>query len=392
MMSSDNSVDFASHDRYYMECALRLGARMAGASGENPAVGCVIVASRHDRPCVVGRGWTGQGGRPHAERMALERAGAAARGASVYVTLEPCAHHGRTPSCAKALIKAGVARVASAMEDPDPRVCGCGHAMLKAAGIAVTTGILAEEAARAHEGFIFRITCRRPHVSLKLALSADHRIAARPGEATAITSGQARKRVHLMRARCDAVMVGYLTALIDDPLLTCRLPGMEDRSPARIVLAGHGGIDATSRLVRSARKVPLWVGVTPDVPKTAIMALEQAGADILLCPRGAQAGLCDLSAVLAELARRGVGRLLVEGGAMLADAFLSEGLVDEVALFHAPIILGVDGVKAPAALTADMMKKTPMFALVEEETYGRDRLCVYKTRLREGKFSCLQVL
>ncbi|QPC44907.1 bifunctional diaminohydroxyphosphoribosylaminopyrimidine deaminase/5-amino-6-(5-phosphoribosylamino)uracil reductase RibD [Kaustia mangrovi] len=363
-------------DRRHMGHALRLGERNLGATGDNPAVGCVIVAERRGASLVVGRGWTAEGGRPHAERIALERAGDAARGATAYVTLEPCAHHGKTPPCADALVEAGVARVVSAMEDPDPRVAGRGHAILRAAGIAVEVGLLGDAARRSHAGFVSRITRARPHVLVKLAVSADGKIAAREGEATAITGEAARARTHLMRARSDAIMVGRRTAEIDDPLLTCRLPGLEHRSPVRVVMAANAGLDPASRLVRSARDVALWVAVADDAPGAACSALSGAGAEIVPCPRD-EKGALSLPAVLTALADRGIGRLMVEGGAALAGAVVAQGFADEVALFTAPASLGPDGVDALGGVALETVTASQDFALLEEERYGEDRLALY---------------
>src|SRR3954465_5874088 len=242
-------------DQRFMALALALGRRGQGRCWPNPAVGAVIVKDG----IMVGRGWTQAGGRPHAEVEALKRAGDAARGATLYVTLEPCSHQGKSPPCADAVIAAGTARVVSAIEDPNPEVAGQGHARLRAAGIVVDVGFGAAEAARDHAGHLRRIRDKRPHVMLKLAVSSDDKIAAAGHRPVTITGEAARARVHLLRAQCDAVLVGIGTVLSDDPLLTCRLPGMERRSPAR----GGGDraprIPGSSRLVHSARETRLWV-------------------------------------------------------------------------------------------------------------------------------------
>src|SRR5580693_4764176 len=238
-----------------MALALSLGRRGLGRTWPNPAVGAVIVKDG----VIVARGWTQQGGRPHAEIEALRRAGAAARGATLYVTLEPCSHVGKSPPCADAVIAAGIARVVSALEDPNPEVAGQGHARLSAAGIAVDIGLCAAEAAHDHAGHFRRIRDKRPHVILKLAVSSDDRIGASGREPVAISGEAARARVHLLRAQCDAILVGIGTVLADDPLLTCRLPGMEAQSPVRIVLDSALRIPAESRLMHSARQTPLWL-------------------------------------------------------------------------------------------------------------------------------------
>ncbi len=325
-------------DRRWMDYAARLGHRALGTTAENPPVGCVIVKEGR----VLGVGWTRPGGRPHAETEALAMAGAAAGGATAYVTLEPCAHHGRTPPCAEALVRAGIARVVTALEDPDPRVSGGGHAILRAAGILVETGIGAEEVRRDLAGFFTRIVKKRPHVTLKLAVSADDKIAERPGARTAITGPEVQSRVHLMRAESDAILVGMDTVLADDPELTCRLAGLEDRSPRPFVLSG-----------------------TRELPPNSKLATR--GAEVL---RGA------IAAVLAELASRGINRLMVEGGARTARGFLEAGLVDEFHLFRAPREIGSQGVAALAGLEINEVLKG--FQLLGEEVLGADRLTVYE--------------
>src|SRR5437868_15452656 len=219
-------------DRRFMALALGLGRRGQGRSWPNPAVGAVIVKDG----VIVGRGWTQAGGRPHAEVEALARAGDTARGATLYVTLEPCSHHGKSPPCADAVIAAGIARVVSAIEDPNPEVAGQGHARLRAAGIVVDVGLGAAEAAHDHAGHFRRVRDRRPHVILKLAVSSDDKIGAAGRKPVAISGEAAKARVHLLRAQCDAILVGIGTVRADDPLLTCRLPGMAARSPVRVVL------------------------------------------------------------------------------------------------------------------------------------------------------------
>ena len=225
-------ADALQQDARFMALALALGRRGLGRTWPNPAVGAVIVKDG----IIIGRGWTQPGGRPHAEIEALRRAGEAARGATLYVTLEPCSHYGKSPPCADAIIAAGLSRVVSALEDPNPEVAGAGHARLRAAGIAVDIGIGAEEARHDHAGHIRRMRDGRPHVILKLAVSADGKAGAPGRKPLAITGEAARERVHLLRAQSDAIMVGIGTALADDPMLTCRLPGMEKYSPVRVVL------------------------------------------------------------------------------------------------------------------------------------------------------------
>lgn len=319
-------------DPRWMDYALRLGRRALGTTAENPNVGCVIVKNGQ----VQGVGWTQPGGRPHAETEALAMAGEGARGATAFVTLEPCAHHGRTGPCAEALVRAGVVRVVTALEDPDPRVSGAGHAILRAAGGTVETGMGAAEARRDLAGFLTRIIWKRPYVILKLAVSADGKIAARTGEKTAITGPEANARVHLLRAQCDAVLVGMGTVPIDDPLLTCRLPGLEARSPQPFVF-GHGGLSPSLKLST----------------RGAIVVHDLSGMDH-------------------------VNRLLVEGGARVARHFLDQGIVDEFQIFRSPVKLGPQGVDAVSGMSLEQAVQP--FVMREEEKLGDDVLTVYENR------------
>jgi diaminohydroxyphosphoribosylaminopyrimidine deaminase / 5-amino-6-(5-phosphoribosylamino)uracil reductase len=360
-------------DLRFMQLALALGRRGLGRTWPNPAVGAVIVKDG----VIVGRGWTQPGGRPHAEVEALRRAGEAARGATLYVTLEPCSHFGRSPPCADAVVAAGLARVVSAIEDPNPEVGGKGHAKLRAAGIAVDVGLCAAEAARDHAGHFRRITDKRPHVILKLAVSADDKIAAGGHKPVAITGEAAQRRVHLLRAQSDAILVGIGTVKADDPLLTCRLPGMAARSPVRVVLDRALRISGDSRLVHSARETPLWV-VTSDLAEApAAMKLGAAGAEVVRVASGAQPGL-DLPAVLHALAEKGVTRLMVEGGARVANSFVAAGLVDEIWLLRGPEPIGVDGVPALDALPLAAITQSPAFRLRASETLDNDSLMIYE--------------
>jgi diaminohydroxyphosphoribosylaminopyrimidine deaminase/5-amino-6-(5-phosphoribosylamino)uracil reductase len=363
-------------DQRFMQLALTLGRRGQGRTWPNPAVGAVVVRDG----VIVGRGWTQPGGRPHAEPEALARAGAAARGATLYVTLEPCSHFGKSPPCADAVIAAGIARVVCAIEDPNPEVAGQGHARLRAAGIAVDIGIGAAEAARDHAGHFRRVRDKRPHVILKLAVSADDRIAAAGHRPVAITGEAARARVHLLRAQCDAVLIGIGTVLADDPLLTCRLPGMEARSPVRVVLDRALRISGTSRLVHSARETPLWVMTSNLSEAPAAMKLGAAGAQVIrVATKAAPAapGL-ELSAVLHALAEKGITRLLVEGGARVASSFVAAGLVDEVWLLRGPGTIGADGVPALDALPLSALTGSPAFKPRASETLQNDTLTVYE--------------
>lgn len=357
-------------DRRMMAAALRLGRRNLGQTHPNPAVGCVIVRTDGDQPVVVGRGWTALGGRPHAEKEALKEAGSAAEGATVYVTLEPCAHKGRVKPCSEALVAAKVARVVSAMADPDPRTQGRGHAALQEAGIAVTTGVLAEEAARAHSGHIQRIAKGRPHVTLKLAVSTDGMIGTRGGERMIITSAEAFVAVQAMRTSFDAVMVGIGTVLIDNPRLTVRLPGMAARTPTRVILDATARMPLESNLVQTAREVPLTAVVGPEAPEARKAGLEAAGVKII--PVEAAAGGVDLRQALEALAKEGHARVYAEGGAEVASSLVGADLIDEVVIFRAPVVVGANGVRALGGTALSAIERSPRYRLVETAAVGVD--------------------
>jgi diaminohydroxyphosphoribosylaminopyrimidine deaminase/5-amino-6-(5-phosphoribosylamino)uracil reductase len=362
-------------DLRFMQLALTLGRRGQGRTWPNPAVGAVIVKDG----VIVGRGWTQPGGRPHAEVEALGRAGAAARGATLYATLEPCSHFGKSPPCADAVIAAGISRVVSAIEDPNPEVAGQGHARLRAAGIAVDVGIAAAEAAHDHAGHFRRIRDGRPHVILKLAVSSDDKIGAAGGTPVAITGEAARSRVHLLRAQCDAILVGIGTVLADDPLLTCRLPGMIKRSPVRLVLDRALRLPGTSALVHSARETPLWVMTSTLAEAPAAMKLGAAGAQVLRVATTATPppGL-DLAAVLHALAGKGITRLLVEGGSRVASSFVALDLADEVWLLRGPDPIGDGGIAALDALPLRAITQSPKFKARASESLQRDTLTIYE--------------
>jgi diaminohydroxyphosphoribosylaminopyrimidine deaminase/5-amino-6-(5-phosphoribosylamino)uracil reductase len=362
-------------DRRFMQLALTLGRRGLGRTWPNPAVGAVVV----NDGVIVGRGWTQPGGRPHAEPEALQRAGEAARGATLYVTLEPCSHFGRSPPCADAVIAAGIARVVSAVEDPNPEVAGQGHARLRAAGIVVDVGLCAKEAARDHAGHFRRIGDKRPHVILKLAVSSDDKIGADGRKPVAITGEAAKARVHLLRAQCDAVLVGIGTVQADDPLLTCRLPGMEAQSPVRVVLDRALRISGTSRLVHSARETPLWVITSSLSEAPAAMKLGAAGAQVIrVATTTAPPPGLDLANVLHALAEKGITRLLVEGGARVASSFVTASLVDEIWLLRGPDAVGADGVAALDALPLTSITQSPTFERRASETLQNDTLTIYE--------------
>ncbi|HEV2301633.1 MAG TPA: bifunctional diaminohydroxyphosphoribosylaminopyrimidine deaminase/5-amino-6-(5-phosphoribosylamino)uracil reductase RibD [Stellaceae bacterium] len=362
-------------DHAMMRAALGLARRGLGNVWPNPAVGCVIAKDGR----VVGRGWTGKGGRPHAETEALRRAGEAARGATAYASLEPCCHWGKTPPCADALAAAGVKRVVAALADPDPRVAGGGLARLREAGISVETGLLAEEAAEINAGFLTRLAQGRPLVTLKLATSLDGRIATHSGESRWITGPAARERAHLLRSEHDAVMVGTGTVLADDPLLTCRLPGLAHRSPVRVVLDRRLRIPLSARIFAEARALPTWVLTATAADPVRRQALAAAGATPIEIDPAGEEGL-DLAAGLAALGSRGLTRLLVEGGARLAATLLRARLVDRLLWFHAPKVLGGDGIPAAAALGIAALAEVPRFERTGVETVGEDVLTSCRVR------------
>ena len=371
---AQKSKDAKAADQRFMQLALALGRRGLGRTWPNPAVGAVVVKDG----IIVGRGWTQAGGRPHAEPEALARAGEAARGATLYVTLEPCSHVGKSPPCADAIIAAGIARVVSAIEDPNPEVAGQGHARLRAAGIVVDIGLGALEAARDHAGHFRRIRDKRPHVILKLAVSSDDKIGASGRKPVAISGEAARARVHLLRAQCDAVLVGIGTVRADDPLLTCRLPGMEARSPVRVVLDRSLRIPGASRLVHSARETPLWVMTSSLSEAPAAMKLGAAGAQVIRVATTATPPGLDLMAVLHALAEKGITRLLVEGGARVASSFIAAGLVDEVWLLRGPDAIGAEGVAALEALPLSAITQSPAFRVRASENLQNDTLTIYE--------------
>jgi diaminohydroxyphosphoribosylaminopyrimidine deaminase/5-amino-6-(5-phosphoribosylamino)uracil reductase len=363
----------ACDDLRFMTSALALGRRGLGNVWPNPAVGALIVRHGPGGPVVVGRGWTQPGGRPHAEIEALARAGALARGAALYVTLEPCSHHGKSPPCADAIVAAGISTVVSALEDPNPEVAGRGHARLRAAGIAVRTGAGVAEAAQAHAGHIRRMREKRPEVTLKLAISADGKAGLAGRRPVAITGERARDRVHLLRAMNDAIAVGIGTALADDPLLTCRLPGMAARSPVRVVFDAALRLPLAGRLAASAREVPLWVLTAASAPADREAALRARGAEVMRVELSAP-GWLDLGAALRVLGTRGITRLLVEGGPILAASMLAGDLVDETALFQASASIGPGGIDALEGMPISALTRSRRFKSIGVESVGPDRL------------------
>lgn len=357
-------------DERYMRLALALGRRGLGNAWPNPAVGAVIVKDG----VIVGRGWTQPGGRPHAEVEALRRAKRDAKGATLYVTLEPCSHTGKSPPCADAIIKAGIARVVSALEDPNPEVAGQGYARLREKGIAVETGLCAEEAARDHAGHISRITKNRPHVTLKMAISADGKAGLAGRKPIAITGEVARHHVFQMRSAHDAILVGIGTVFADNPQLTARLPGLYERSPVRVILDAKLRVPLSLSVISTVRDTPTWVFTSHKASPVAEDILQQKGVKVFRVDD--TQGRLDLDEVLKVLAGQGITRLMVEGGPTVAAAFAGAGLIDEAVLFRAEKVIGDTGI-APlegmtlAALTAKMTARG-------SEKLGRDTVEAYE--------------
>jgi len=360
------------NDHSHMRHALALANRALGRTAPNPAVGCVIVS---EEGRILGRGWTQAGGRPHAETMALAEAGEGARGATAYVTLEPCAHHGETPPCANALAEAGIARVVAAVEDPDPRVSGKGFAMLWDAGVQVTTGVLEKDAANFNTGFFLRVRENRPLVTLKIAQSLDGKTATVSGQSKWITGEAARRFGHLLRAKHDAILIGIETALADDPELTCRIAGLEDRSPIRVVLDTRLRLNEWSKLAQTATQTPTLLFTTAEGGGK----FEASGIEVIKLARDAR-GRPDIGAVLNDLAKRGVTRLLVEGGATVHAAFLDRGFADRLEIFRAPIVLGAAGRSAVDALAALDLDEASRFVSRGRRLLGADMLESFAAR------------
>ena len=354
-----------------MTAALTLARRGLGMVWPNPAVGCVLVREG----VVVGRGWTQPGGRPHAETEALRRAGAAAAGATVHVTLEPCAHGGRTPPCADALVEARIGRCVVAMEDPDPRVAGKGLARLQAAGIEVVSGVCADEAAALNAGYLLHRRNRRPLVTLKLASTLDGRIATGLGDSRWITGETARARAHLLRAEHDAVMVGARTAIADRPRLTCRLAGLEARSPVRVVADSRLRLPLTDPLVAEAAAIPTWLVTVGDGDAARRDAFAACGVEVIEVD--GNGGGVSMPQTLSALAKRGITRLLVEGGGQLAASLIGVGLVDRIEWFRAAAVIGGDGVPAVAGLGLERVAEAPRFARVSILALDEDVLESY---------------
>lgn len=354
-------MSITARDERYMREAIELSLTHVGRTGPNPSVGCVIVKDGE----IVGRGVTALGGRPHAEPQAIAEAGAKASGATAYVTLEPCSHHGKTPPCANTIVAAGIARVVVAVADPDPRVSGRGLKILADADIEVTIGILQKEARRAMAGYLTRQTKGRPQVILKLAVSADGMLGRQGAGQVAITGADARSDVHRLRAQSDAILVGIGTAIADDPELTVRLPGLEDASPLRVVLDRRAQLPSSSKLALTARNYPVLVAVSPGASEHCAL-LREKGVEIV------EVG--GIEELLALLAQRGISTLMVEGGARVAADLLGRGLVDRIHLYDSKLNIGDGGIASP--ITADRLPAG--FVMTEARQIGADRLQIFE--------------
>lgn len=360
MATTDNSVSaspkngnaaFSETDKRHMRTALALSRRGHGNVWPNPAVGSVVVGADG---MVVGRGWTQPGGRPHSEAIALQRAGASAKGGTLYVTLEPCNHYGKTPPCTEAIIAAGISRVVGTLEDPDPRVSGSGYDRLRQAGITVELGLMADEARLANAGFFNRLLNGRPWVTLKMAISMDGRIALASGESQWITCTEARQIAHKLRAENDAILVGIGTVLADDPQLTCRLPGYEGRQPVRVVLDGKDRIPTGAAVL--SNDAPTWTD-------------RDLG--------NGEGRKPDPAAMLKAMGDRGITRLLIEGGGNVAAAFFAADLVDEIVCVSAPMVIGGDGIPVVGATFASELEGLHRFHRVSIEPIGCDSMVRY---------------
>lgn len=363
------------YDARFMEAALNFGRRHMGETAPNPSVGTLVV--RHDggEPVIVARGVTAKGGRPHAETEALKAAGAAAKGATLYVTLEPCAHQSKTPPCAGAIVQAQPGRVVIAIEDPNPLVSGNGIRMLRDAGIETIVGVGASQARIDHAGHFRRVRDGRPHILLKIAVSADGKTGLAGRKPARISGPVSMAEAHILRATSDAILVGSGTVLADDPKLDCRLPGMADRSPIRVVLDGSLRIPLDCHLVRSAKERKLIVIAGENAPADRQKALEEQGAEVIRvqCTRDRYRKPV-IADAMTELGTRGITRLLVEGGPMLSASLLQSDLVDEAVVVRAKVELGPDAIDALEELPLDALLASPKLKIIEERTLGEDRM------------------
>lgn len=375
---ADAPVPMEAWDGPLMMAACSIGRRNLGQTFPNPCVGALIVQFENGHPIIVSRAPTAAGGRPHAETEAIRIAGAAARGATTYVTLEPCAHHGKTPPCANEIISAGIKRAVVAIEDPYKEVKGKGIAMLRAAGVEVTLGVGKEQAEIEHAGHLRRVLSGRPHMILKLAVSADGKTGHAGRKPADISCTASRAEAHMMRATSDAILVGSGTVIADDPMLNCRLPGMEDRSPIRVVLDGSLRIPLRSKLVQTAREIPVWVIATEQASVEAEKQLVAAGVFVVRAP--SVNGRLDLETAMKRLGEREITRVLVEGGPILSATLLKADLVDEAVVVQSPRKLGADAIDALEGMELEALTESPRLKVIERRMAGADSLTRYFRR------------
>ena len=367
----------SEEDSRWMAAALRLACRGAGQTWPNPAVGAILVQGSGAEARIVGRAVTASGGRPHAETLALLQAGKAARGATCYVTLEPCSHYAKTPPCVNALCEAGVARVVGAIADPDPRVAGRGYQVLREAGIEVGTGILEERSRWHNRGHLTRITRGRPYTVLKLAISSDGAIGCTGQGQIPITGAEVKQDVHLVRAESDAIMVGVGTVIADNPNLTCRLAGMEHRSPVRVVLDTRAKTPLTHDIVTGARGVPTWILVSEHADPQKVSALRDMGVRIFTVPMDGTRRLC-LRSALSLLGEQGLTSILVEGGARLAENLVENDLVDLVDFYFSERRIGSGKIPALNETSLDAVTHSDRYQKVDDRMIGPDQFQQYK--------------
>lgn len=369
------ALSFHPQDASAMSLALALGKRGLGMCWPNPSVGAVIADGVTGQ--ILGCGWTGRGGRPHAEAIALAAAGDAARGATMYATLEPCSHWGKTPPCADALLAAGISRLVYGVVDPDPRVAGQGLARLQAEGVEVMPGPFPCEARWLALGHELRVTAGRPFVQVKLAVDADGMVPAGDGAPVWATGEAARAHGHLMRAQADAILVGSGTVEADDPELTCRLPGLADRSPVRVVLSRMAKLPGDAKLLRDAARVPVWIFCGEDAPAESRARLADGGVEVTVIPLGAD-GRLDLRSALRALAERGITRLLVEGGPTLAASFLAASTIDEAVIFQGPARSPGARIQPFGPRGINHLTGQAGLRLASERRAGADSIAVYR--------------
>jgi len=365
--------NISEKDLQYLRLSLRLAERSLGTTCPNPSVGCVIVKGDE----LISLGQTQKGGRPHAEQIALKMAGPRSKGATAYVSLEPCAHKGKTPSCAELIIKADISRVVSTIEDPDLRVSGKGFQMLKDSGLNVNYGFLKKEALEVNSGFFSTIEKKRPLTILKLATTIDGKLGMLSGNSKWITSNYSRNYVHILRSSMDAVLIGKNTLLRDDPNLTCRIRGLEHKSPIRVVLDTKLSLNTNFNIFKTAKKVPTWIITTNTSKSKKIFLLKKLQVKIIFAKKNSS-GQVDIDDALQKLAANGVTRLLIEGGAIVASNFIKSNLVDKLYCFRAPRIIGSKGLSSFSSLSINSLSKTPYYKSTVSRNIHEDSFEIYE--------------